>query len=104
MAVSEGSYVATSNLDADPSIYGFIYAPTLGTYAQVGPRGYRYHDMGWVFDPASHPAGSTDTVGTITVSQNEKSFSADGVFRQYDANGKQLYAQEINFTGVKYFA
>ena len=103
MAVSEGAYIATSNLDADPSVYGFSYAPTMGTYVQVGVRGYRIRDMGWVFDPANHPAGSTDSVGTIRVSQDGKSFFADVLFRQYDANGKQLLAQEFNYTGLKYF-
>ena len=104
MAISEGAYVTTSNLDADPSVFGFSYAPTLGTYVQVGARSYRIREMGWVFDPANHPAGSTDTVGTIRVSQDGKSFSGGGMFRQYDANGKQLFAQEINYTGLKYFA
>jgi hypothetical protein len=104
MAISEGAYVTTSNLDADPSVYGFTYAPTFGTYARVAPTKYRFHDTGWVFDPASHPAGSTNTLGIITVSQDRKSFSAEGLFRQYDASGKQLFAQEITFTGLKSFA
>ncbi len=101
-AISEGAYVCTGDDDLNPAIDGFIYGPTMGTYARTGHNSYRLRERVWSMNPDGTSSGSAEFTGTARVAEDEKSFAGSGTYTQYNLNGGVLFTLQLTYTAVKF--